>query len=137
MLGAGRAASACPSDRRPRLPRSARLRRRVEYQRAYEFGIRVAGRYMVVFVRTRRQQDQAGPRLGVTASRRVGKAVVRARSKRRLRELFRTDTGGFSGWDVDVVINARRGVADAPWSELARDYARCVEKVTKRLAGGA
>jgi ribonuclease P protein component len=92
---------------------------------------------MVVFARTRQEQDGGGPRLGVTASRRIGNAVVRARCKRRLRELFRTNPSGFAGWDVDVVINARRSVADAPWSELQRDYARCVDNVTKRLAGGA
>jgi ribonuclease P protein component len=92
---------------------------------------------MVVFARIRREKDQAGPRLGVTASRRTGNAVVRARCRRRLRELFRTDPSGFAGWDVDVVINARRSCADAPWGELARDYARCVENVTNRLVGGA
>jgi len=92
---------------------------------------------MVVFARVRRDGDQSGRRLGVTASRRIGNAVLRARCKRRLRELFRTDSGSFAGSDVDVVINARRGCARAPWSELQRDYARCVEKLTKRLAGGA
>lgn len=91
---------------------------------------------MVVFARPRGDGDHAGRRLGVTASRKIGNAVTRARCKRRLRELFRTDTWSFPGHDVDVVINARRGCADAPWGELQRDYARCVEKLTERLTEG-
>jgi ribonuclease P protein component len=90
---------------------------------------------MVVFVWVRVAGGPVGRRLGVTASRRIGNAVVRARSKRRLRELVRLDERGFAGRDVDVVINARRGCADAPWDELERDYRRCVEKLTERLAG--
>jgi ribonuclease P protein component len=135
MLAGGKAASACPCERRLRLPRSARLGRRIEFQRAYEHGIRASGRYMVVFVWTRAAGGPAGRRLGVTASRRIGNAVVRARAKRRLRELFRLDESGFVGRDVDVVVNARRGCADAPWDELERDYRRLVDRLTERLAG--
>jgi ribonuclease P protein component len=91
---------------------------------------------MVVFARLRREADGRGRRLGVTATRRIGNAVTRARCKRRLRELFRLDARAFAGGDVDVVINARQGCADAPWGELERDFARCVEKLTERLAVG-
>ena len=136
MLAGGKVASASPCERRLRLPRSERLRRRVEFQRAYEHGIRASGRFMVVFAWTRAEGGLVGRRLGVTASRRIGNAVVRARAKRRLRELYRLDPHGFAGRDVDVVINARRGCADAPWDELQRDYHRCVERLTERLAGG-
>jgi ribonuclease P protein component len=135
MLAGGKGASASPCERRLRLPRRERLRRRIEFQRAYEHGIRASGRYMVVFVWTRAAGGAVGRRLGVTASRRIGNAVVRARAKRRLRELVRTDERGFVGRDVDLVINARRGCADAPWDELQRDYRRCVERLTERLAG--
>lgn len=92
---------------------------------------------MVVFARLRHEGDTGGRRLGVTASRRIGNAVVRARCKRRIRELFRTAPEAFAGQDVDIVINARRGCAGAPWSELQRDYARCVKKLTERLGGAA
>jgi ribonuclease P protein component len=90
---------------------------------------------MVVFAWARAEGGPVGRRLGVTASRRIGNAVIRARAKRRLRELARLDERGFAGREVDVVINARRGCADAPWDELQRDYRRCVERLTERLAG--
>jgi ribonuclease P protein component len=91
---------------------------------------------MAVFAVVRHPADGAGARLGVTASRKVGNAVVRARCKRRLRELFRTEDRDFAGRDVDVVINARRGFAAAPWQALVREYRRHQAKVTERLRVG-
>jgi ribonuclease P protein component len=91
---------------------------------------------MAVFVMVRDPADGAGARLGVTASRKVGNAVVRTRCKRRLRELFRTEDRHFAGGDVDVVINARRGCAAAPWEALVHEYRRHQAKVTERLRVG-
>ena len=134
MLVAEKAASAFPSKHRQGLPRSERLRRRDEFQRVYQQGLRESGRFMVVFALARDDDRSAGRRVGVTASRKVGGAVVRARSKRRLRELFRTDPARRTGRPVDLVINARRGCAAAPWDELLREYRRCVSSLDKRLA---
>ena len=56
-------------------------------------------------------------RLGVSTSKRLGKAVVRNRVRRRFRELFRARLKGLrEGWDV--VIVARPGAADASFSQL-------------------
>ena len=134
MLAGARAASASRCEQRLRLPRSVRLRRRAEFQRVYEQGFRAGGRFIVVFVRQREGGVSSGVRFGVAASRRVGNAVVRNRCKRRLRELFRTDASVFEGCRVDVVINARHGCGDARWSELQREYRRCVSKLMERLA---
>ena len=134
MLAGAKAASASPCERRFRLPRSARLRRRAEFQRVYEKGIRAGGRYLVVFALPRDESDTVGHRLGVTASRRVGHAVERTRCKRRLRELFRTHVRAYDGLDVDIVINARRGLAGAPWSELEREYRNAVTRLRDRLS---
>jgi len=88
---------------------------------------------MVVFALLREDDSVAGWRLGITASRKVGGAVVRTRCKRRLRELFRNDPARWTGQPADMVINARRGCAAAPWDELQRDYQRCVRSLSKRL----
>ncbi len=84
----------------------------------------------------KREQPARGSRIGVTASRRVGGAVVRARCKRRLRELFRRHRAEISGMDADIVLNARPGCADADWAELEDEYRRCVTKLQERLAEG-
>ena len=91
---------------------------------------------MVVFALPREEDSVSGWRLGITASRKIGGAVVRMRSKRRLRELFRNDPARRAGRPADMVINARRGCASAPWDELQRDYERCVRSLGERLRAG-
>lgn len=54
----------------------------------------------------------AGPRLGVTVSRRVGKAVARNRLKRRLREYFRQQLKPMLPADAALVVIARNGAAE-------------------------
>jgi ribonuclease P protein component len=58
-----------------------------------------------------------GFRLGVSTSKRIGKAVVRNRLRRRVRELFRARLKGLrQGWDVVIVV--RPPAATAPFAEL-------------------
>jgi ribonuclease P protein component len=70
----------------------------------------------------------------VTASRRVGGAVVRSRCKRRLRELYRIHRHVFGDFPVDVVANARRSCATAPWKELERDFLASVHRALNVVA---
>lgn len=114
-----------PSDRRLDFPASARLKRRADYQKVYKHGVRVTGRHVVLFLLQSREREG---RFGVTASRRIGGAVVRSRAKRRLRELFRLQLRDGAGSAHDIVANARRSSATAPWSELEEDFKRCLRR---------
>ena len=125
---AARGASGLLSEQRFHFPAKARLKRRADFQRIYKDGARAAGRHVVVFLM--RAEAHEG-RFGVTASRRVGGAVVRSRCKRRLRELYRTHRHEFDGFPADTVINARRSCASAPWSELEQDFLASVHRALK------
>jgi ribonuclease P protein component len=99
----------------------------------YQTGSRCVARHMVVFAVAGPTHGSGASRLGVTATRKIGNAVVRARCKRRLRELFRlyfeeTDRA------VDLVINARKGCGEAPWLQLREDFQNCLEELRVRLA---
>ena len=71
---------------------------------------------------------QGKTRLGVTVSTKLGKAVVRNRVRRRIREIFRLSQGKMKqGYDCIVV--ARTRAAHADYWELKRAF----EKTCKKL----
>src|SRR4051794_35112225 len=69
-------------------PRRRRLARSAEFERVYRQGRSKANRFLVLYAFPREDGDDAGPRLGLSVSRRVGGAVDRTRVKRVLREAF-------------------------------------------------
>ena len=101
-----------------------RVRRRPEFERAYNTGMRVHGRFMTLFVVA---NGLTGSRLGVAATRKLGPAVARNRAKRIARELFRRHkvTAG-----LDIVIVPRREMLDASFSTLEADYLAALERRT-------
>jgi ribonuclease P protein component len=72
-------------------------------------------------------------RLGVTASRKIGNAVIRARAKRRLRELYRLRQSITVTESLDLVVNARRSCVLVPWQMLERDFESCLERLGERM----
>jgi len=59
------------------------------------------------------------PRLGITVTKKSGKAVVRNRWKRLIREVFRKNKGAFPA--VDMVFTVKRGARVPTYHELERD----------------
>jgi len=91
----------------------------------YTHGQQIKGRFVVLFV-ARAENDRG--RYGVTASRKVGGAVTRARCKRRLRELYRLHRRQCDIEGLDIVANARHGCAAARWASLEEDFLRCLRR---------
>lgn len=85
-----------------RKPARGRLSRSAEFERVYRQGRSHGNRHLVVYAFPR--EGDAGPRLGVSVSRKVGGAVDRNRVKRLLREAFDAEAGSVAdGHDVVVV----------------------------------
>jgi ribonuclease P protein component len=93
-----------------------RIRRRAEFQRVYERGSRIHGRYLTLFVL---RGEQAAGRLGIAATKKLGSAVERNRAKRLIREVFRRNkiAPGF-----DVVVVPKRELLDASLTALEAEY---------------
>lgn len=102
------------SHRSHGLDRSERIRRREEFERVYEKGVRIRGQFGTLFL-LRNGLDQG--RLGIAATRKLGGAVVRNRAKRIVRDVFRRNKIA-PGYDIVFVPNRRflevgRGVFEA------------------------
>lgn len=94
-----------------------RIKKRREFLRVQQNGQRWVCRRLVVLAMP---SEVGRTRIGLTVSRKVGNAVVRARVKRRLREAWRLHK---SEWppDTDVVVIARSAAAAASMARLRDD----------------
>ena len=97
-----------------RFPRTHRLRKRSEFERAYAEGTKQVAPRLVLFTRP---NGLSHPRVGFTATRRLGNAVVRNRARRLLREAVRSRWEGFAA-GYDYVVVARPGVLESRPAEL-------------------
>ena len=112
-----------------------RIRRRPDFQRVYDKGSKVSGRFSTLFLLSRTEGGDTPSRLGIAATKRFGGAVQRNRAKRLIREVFRRNkiAPGF-----DVVVIPKRGLLDASLTALEADYRALVERQLGRArrAGG-
>ncbi len=80
--------------------------------------------YLVLYARKNREGMN---RVGVTVGKKLGKAHVRNRVRRRLREVYRLHEVQFlPGWDIVVV--ARSKAVDAEFSSLTKSYLTLAKK---------
>ena len=119
-----------------RFPRTARLLRHADFERVYKQGKRHFAGHITVFYL--RREMAGGMRVGFTVGRGLGGAVERNRMKRRLREAVRMH---YPGTDiaVDVVINPKKSLLKAEFSELLNQIERAfdiVKKSYKPVGGG-
>ena len=83
-----------------------------------------ANGYFVMYARRNRSDIN---RIGITAGKKLGHAVVRNRVRRRLREIYRLNEDKFApGWDIVVVARSR--CVDADFQKLTRAYLSLAEK---------
>ncbi len=114
------------------LPRSHRLRKRRDIVGVQDRGERFAVGTLVVMMAPNALGCR---RLGVTVSSKVGNAVVRARVKRWLRDVFRKERSLLPG-SMDVVLIARSSAPGAGLPRLRADFRKAAAAARSRAGGG-
>lgn len=101
------------------------IKKNHEFRRLYARGQSKVSPYLAVYAKRRRE----GPRrLGITVSTKVGKAVVRNRVRRRLREAFRLNEDRFIE-HADIIIVARVRAAGAAYAQLEKSLLTLAEEL--------
>ena len=73
--------------------------------------------------------DCSAIRVGYTASKKVGNAVMRNRAKRRLREVVRHELWDKGEKGHDYVLIARTTTLGMPFEQLIRDFSWCLKRL--------
>lgn len=125
------------SDRLARPARSEalspeeRLRHRREFLSCYRQGRRRHGSLLILYALP---NALSHPRLGITASRKVGGAVLRHRLKRRIREVYRRWSGRRGLPAMDLVVHVKPAAAESDFAELRLDLERLLKSSRRRPA---
>ncbi|MDE2517617.1 MAG: ribonuclease P protein component [Rhodospirillales bacterium] len=103
-----------------------RLKRRAEFLRVAAKGRKAPMPGLVLQAMAR--GDDAPARLGFTVTKRVGNAVVRNRTRRRLKEAARLEMAAAPAIGADLVLIGRDGTAKRDFAALRQDFARALAK---------
>ncbi|MFN8059470.1 MAG: ribonuclease P protein component [Vicinamibacterales bacterium] len=104
-----------------------RIRRRAEFEHVYDTGTRAHGRLMSLYC----APSQLGrPRLGITASRKIGGAVVRNTAKRRIREVFRKTKHDLPS--LDIIVVPRVPLLASPLPDVEAEYRSLLRRTRRR-----
>jgi ribonuclease P protein component len=103
-------------------PKTNRILRSSDFRKVYDQGSKFSCAHFAAFCLAQ-PAGNPGPRVGFTVSRANGKAVVRNRLRRRMREAVRLHL-----WQLDsrweVVFNPRKAALTAPMASLEKDVER-------------
>jgi len=108
------------------LPRKARLRKPADFKRVYEAGYRMGDHCLLIFMAP---NGRPRSRVGVTVSRKHGKATQRNRLKRLLKEAFRLCQYDIpAGFDYVLIPRPR------PQPPQLRELQASLRRLARRLA---
>jgi ribonuclease P protein component len=121
-----------------RSPKRRRLSRSAEFERVYRQGRSKSNRFLVLYAFPRADDPadaaSAGPRLGLSVSRRVGGAIERTRVKRALREAFWAEVERLPEGS-DYVVVARPDARDLVEREGTTGVRAAVRELADALRG--
>lgn len=122
-------AARAPNTVGARFSRGMRLRRRRDFLFVQRVGVRGSANALVVILRPTKL---GRGRVGLTVSKKVGKAHERNLLKRRLRHLLRTHPAAFQARDAIVIV--RPGATELSFAALGRALWAAFAKAEEALA---
>ena len=111
------------------LPKAARVAKRREFLRVYETGRKLFSRYCVLFVAA---NDLSHSRVGITVTKKLGKANVRNRLKRWTREVYRRQREPLhlDARPLDFIVNVKPAAATATFADFRDDLQRALGRAS-------
>ena len=106
-----------------------RIKKSGEFQEVFQRGKSFANRQFIIYKLEKENQDHF--RIGISVSKKIGKAVTRNRVKRLVREVFKELKNELPP-NADFVIIARKPAADMKYGEVKKSLLHIL-KIAKVL----
>jgi len=94
--------------------KDGKLKKTYQFKQVYNYGRSYANKFLVLYVYQNKKKLR---RVGYSVSKKIGKAVVRNRIKRLLREVYRHNNEQLKT-GLDLVFIARNPIVDASYQQL-------------------
>ncbi|QNO15001.1 ribonuclease P protein component [Alkalicella caledoniensis] len=104
------------------------LRKNADFRNIYNKGKSLSTKNIVIYYS---KSDSTG-RVGFVVSKKIGKAIVRNRFKRMIREAFRTTNIPLEP-NLDIIILARPRILDADYFSIRKDLVYLCKKIKKQV----
>lgn len=105
-----------------------RIRKKKDFLHLYKEGKRYRGKYFILIYLS---NELAFSRVAVVASKKLGNAVQRNKTKRWLRTLFRRNKELLAK-PFDLIFIPRKEILGADWQRLGDDYSRALEFIHRK-----
>lgn len=102
------------------------LRKDKEFRKVYQRGKSFANKYLVIYIMKNNLDDN---RLGISVSKKIGKAIIRNKVKRRIREAYRLNIDEkltINGYDV--IFIARKPSNDCSYLDIEKSVLSLCKK---------
>jgi len=110
--------------RRESYPKDFRITKTKEYEKVYREGKKLTGKFVILHAKP---NELDHPRLGITVTKKSGKAVIRNRWKRMLREIFRKEKEKFPSFDM--VFTAKKESSLPSYQDLKEDVLKLIGRL--------
>ena len=117
------------------MPLFFKLKKRKDFVRTAKAGVSIPTHTIVIQAAVRENSSVSGARIGYTTTKKIGKAVVRNRCRRRLRAAAALYSADIALPNADYVLIARYNTATVDFQEICRDLRYGVKKLNRQLNG--
>ncbi len=101
------------------------MTKRRDFELVFKEGINSAAKYFIIYVK---KNGLTYNRLGLSVSKKIGKAVARNRIKRLLREAIRKVSEKIP-LNYDFIVIAKKSSSEAKLEDIVRDMRKSLEKI--------
>lgn len=110
------------------------LKKRKDFVRVASKGLKMVSSGLILQAAQSLSMDKSCCHLGFTVTKKVGKAHIRNRTKRRLRAAAREIFANHARVDTDYVLIGRYNTASCNFAELRQNMAIALKRINKLIA---
>ena len=101
------------------------LQKDSDFRKVYKHGKSIANKLLVMYTLPNRSEYN---RIGISVSKKVGKANVRNKARRRIKESYRLNIDGNIKSGYDIVFIARVAISDADYIDIEKAMKHLIKK---------